>query len=223
MRKEVDSKRIVLKRVIFIAVVALILFFCISPKSKADFSENNEEIPEKKTITILYEGWTTTFDVIINTIEVKINEKLHTIQDIVEINSMKYLIVEPKTMAENLLKDLKTNSTDYNLSIEDNESKILSNEDIVKTNEKIVLEGFDRDTKMRIVVKGDVNSDGEVGFEDIVKLNNYRLNKYNNEKNWNNTEKIALKTLIEPNITDEDINEINFFDIVALNNYRLRK
>ena len=75
---------------------------------------------------------------------------------------------------------------------------------------------------MIVVVKGDINSDGNVNLKDIVKLNNYRINKENVEAQWSVAQKLAFKCLKNSDITDEKIENVSFSDIVILNNYRIK-
>ena len=70
-----------------------------------------------------------------------------------------------------------------------------------------------------VVVKGDIDSNGNVDLKDIVKLNNYRISK---SISWTNSEKIALKSLRNTGITQTEIEDITYRDVVFLNNYRIR-
>ena len=84
-------------------------------------------------------------------------------------------------------------------------------------NNKIICE-----VSAALVSNGIANSDGLVDIRDIVKLNNYRINKAESEKNWSNAEKVAFKALSNSNITNTDIAQVVLRDIAILNNCRLK-
>ena len=73
---------------------------------------------------------------------------------------------------------------------------------------------------MHVLVKGDLNLDGELDFNDILKLNNYRINKKNSQVQWTLEEKILLKVLKKEDLKDVEFGDITFYDVLALNNYR---
>lgn len=151
-------------------------------------------------------------------IKIEIKENPKTIKSISKIGETQYLIVDKNTKAEDILKDLIINSEDFELEIKG----ATSNEETAKTNQEVAIEGSDEATNMVVIVKGDVDSNGEVSFRDILKLNNYRLNKEQNIGNWNSAEKIAFKSITETDITNEEIDEISFKDVITFNNFRLR-
>ena len=141
------------------------------------------------------------------------------IKQIVENKKVTYLVVEKGTTVENLLEDLSLEN--FELVIKKGNTN-LSENDMLKTDEKVTTKALEKDLNIVIVVKGDVNSDGGINFYDVLKLNNYRLNK-NTEKYWSESEKLAFKVLKPTTIENTDISQIFFKDIILLNNYRLRK
>lgn len=155
---------------------------------------------------------------IVKQVIITIKENPQTIKESVQIADKKYIIVDPKTKAGDILNDLITNFEEYKLVIKDGDTKASE----AKTSQVIAVEGSDEETNMVIIVKGDVDSDGEVSFRDILKLNNYRLYKTLNEKNWTSDQKVAFKVVKNRKVTSSEIDTLAFTDIVALNNYRLR-
>ena len=144
-------------------------------------------------------------------IKIDVKKDAETIKDVISLEDKKYVVVEPKSSIAGILNDFDTNLEKNILVI-----------NAVKTNEEVLIEGSNEKTNIFIIVKGDLNSDGKVNFKDVIKLNNYRLNQSNNEKNWNSAQKLAYKTLSQKEITDYELTKISFKDVITLNNYRIR-
>lgn len=144
-------------------------------------------------------------------IKIDVKKDAKTIKQTFKIDDKKYVVVEPKSNVQDILSDFETNLEKNSLIIEN-----------VKTNEEVTIDGLNEKTNIFIIVKGDLNSDGKLDFNDILKLNNYRLNPNINYKNWSSAEKIAYKTLKNNEITDDVLTTISFVDIININNYRLK-
>lgn len=153
-------------------------------------------------------------------------DNLNYIEKIIELDGKKYLVAKKGANVGDLLSDLTLNideNNDSTLKIKDKVSSEYSdNENLLKTDEKIVISGSEEDIGKIIVVKGDLNSDGKVDLKDIAKLNNYRINKEKAEAQWSVAQKIAFKYLKNVDITDTELENISFRDIVSLNNYRIK-
>ena len=82
---------------------------------------------------------------------------------------------------------------------------------ILATYDKIVIEGTSDSATYYLAVRGDVNGDGNVDFNDMVKVNTFRLNK---------------STLEEEFIRAADVTEdgvVDFKDLVEINKFRLKR
>ena len=127
------------------------------------------------------------------------------INSVKESGGVYYIVVQPGTSAGNLLKYI---SSPYNVGITTGDGKTqIAGNTMLATNEIITLDGIDANAI--IVVKGDVYSDGNVNMQDLIKLNQARLNKIT----LNTAELIAA-----------DINEsgnVDFADLIQVNQYRL--
>lgn len=163
------------------------------------------------------------------TIEVTVKEDAEKVKEIKDIKEVvndqeiirKYIIVEPKTKAKEVIEELIIND-ERKLVVKNEKSDTVDETATVKTNERVTVEG-DATVNIIIIVIGDVDSNGQVNFRDVIKLNNYRLKKDINEKNWNTAQKLAYKASRDiTNLTDDKIEKLNFKDIIYLNNYRLR-
>lgn len=154
-------------------------------------------------------------------IEVKIKENPKSIKRVINIDSVDYAIVNKGTTVENILEDIDINSENYKLIIKDNQ--LLEDKDKIKTSSKIELENHEDEFSMIFVVEGDINSDGNVNFKDILKLNNIRISLKEGKSNWSIPEKIAFKCLNGKEVKDSIVKKIEFRNILELNNYRLKK
>lgn len=158
---------------------------------------NANQIGEQE-ITVTYGGKSASFKVTVE--EEKTLDKLK----VVEKDNKSYLVI-PSNCTSNELVSLINNE----ISSEEIHYEDLTEDGRLKTGTKIVL---DETQTYTVVVKGDINGDGDIDFlNDIIRLNNYRLNRINN---LNEEQKMA-----------GDINsngKIDFLDdIIKINNYRL--
>lgn len=124
------------------------------------------------------------------------------IKSVKQMNNKEYLIVNPKTTAEQLKDNV---ITEYNKTVDN-----ITDESVLKTGSTLKVDTLD--LEYTIIVKGDVNCDGKAEFADIVKINSIRLNKISN---------VSDIELLAADI-DEN-NKIEFNDIVKLNSYLLGK
>lgn len=126
------------------------------------------------------------------------------IKDVKENGGKKYLIVNPKTTAD----QLKTNViTDYEKTVENT-----AEADQLKTGSTLKIGTVN--SEYTIVVKGDANCDGKLEFSDIVKINSIRLGKI---EMANVPYEVQLASDVDGN------SKIEFSDIVKINSYRLGK
>lgn len=129
-----------------------------------------------------------------------------------KVNNMSYVIVSKDTKVADLLKDVTLNTNAYSIVVKDaaGQNTVGSN-DILKTNQTIIISGLSNNVQCRIVVKGDVTGNGEVALGDIIKLNQHRLD---------NSQKLSDAEFLAGNFIDTD-EEITMGDIIELNQYRL--
>lgn len=135
-----------------------------------------------------------------------------TVETVKQVDNMSYLVVSKNTKIQEVLKDVTLNTDAYKLVIKDaNAENIINSTDTVKTNQTVIVDGLSDNVQCKIVVKGDVTGDGSIGLGDIIKLNQYRLDK---------SQELTEAEFIAGNIVDTD-NEITMGDIIGLNQYRL--
>ena len=77
-----------------------------------------------------------------------------------------------------IIEKIKTTGS---VKIEDKAGKIVSENDIIKTGTKVVIEIGKEKQEYTIVVKGDVTGNGQIAMPDVMKTVNYMLNDNNNE------------------------------------------
>lgn len=149
-----------------------------------------------------------------NKLSVKIDTSEEScISEVKAVNNKNYIVVPQHTTVKDVLERVSLETEDENISIVvknlDNTATKEETENL-KTNENIVLEGTDKVINCVIVVKGDVNSDGEVNLGDIVRMNERRLGNIDN---------ISEAELIAGDINGN--NDFDMADLIAINNYRL--
>ena len=124
-----------------------------------------------------------------------------------EDEDLKYIVVLPTVTASELYENIIVNNGER--------SKLKINETVANNNEKLKTHSevlYDNRLIYVIVVKGDVNGDGNVDFiNDINTINNYRLGRL----------AIYAKTQILASDINGDGNVDFINDIIAINNYRL--
>lgn len=135
---------------------------------------------------------------------------------VLEITSEIYIIngeyitnVQPRTTVSKFKSNIETNATEIKLYNSNNEE--LSSSDQIETGTKLELIKGEQIKKFTIIVKGDVNGDGDADFQDIVKINQAILNKV---------------TLEEIYSIAADVNgdgEKDLKDLVKINRFRLYK
>lgn len=123
------------------------------------------------------------------------------------VDGIAYAILSEGTKANDLLKYIDSLCE---VSIKTADGKEVSGNTSLATNQVITVDGIS--AQCIIVIKGDVTGDGIVTMSDILKLNQYRLNK------------LQLKTaeILAGNVIDSD-NTIDMRDILKINQYRLKK
>lgn len=149
-----------------------------------------------------------------NNIQITINTNAgSSVQALKTVNNMSYVIVGKGTKVEELLTDITLNTEEYKIVVKDaNIENQVSDAEDVKTNQAIVVDGLSNDAQCKIVVKGDVTGTGSTQMGDILKLNQYRLDKI----------ELTDAEILAGNVAGSD-EEINMSDILKLNQYRLNK
>ena len=137
---------------------------------------------------------------------IKIKDDIDYVE-IIRKEDEEYLIVEPYTTVD-MLKDAIIANDEYKITNKSNNLK----EGVLATGDKLTVYGKVKKIYV-IIAKGDINGDGEVDFiNDIVMLNNYRLNKI----------ALSKEEIMAGDINNDD--RIDFLeDISKINNYRIRK
>ena len=132
------------------------------------------------------------------------------IDSVVQENDVYYVLVQPGITAESLLQNLISS---YDLVIKRGDETIIESDEKLATNDTVNISYDQTNIKCIITVKGDVTGDGKVEFSDILKLNQYRLNKIDD---FTDAEFLA------GNVVDSD-SVITMSDILKINQYRLGK
>ena len=142
---------------------------------------------------------------VVNKVEdIKTPEIIFEDLPVIQVNGIKYVKVSPNVTTEYLTNRMSKEA----LCGKTPEYTKLTKEGKLRTGSEIAINGS---TKYIVVVKGDVNSDGDIDFiKDIIRANNYRL---------------GIIDLSIPQILAADVNDngkVEFIqDIIAINNYRL--
>ncbi len=134
---------------------------------------------------------------------------------IIEVTSEKYIIddtynyvksIEPNTTVQELIQALTTNATEIKLY---KGNKELSMTDKVGTSTKVYLKNAYGERTLTIIVKGDVDGDGEANFWDVIAINKHRL---------------GIQTLGNAEIVAGDLDRnslVDFWDMITINKFRL--
>lgn len=127
--------------------------------------------------------------------------------DVKEKDNQKYAVMSSAKDAQEILKNITSNKE---LEIIDKSGEIIGNTDKVGTGSKVVVKET-KEVAYTIVVKGDINGDTKVDFiNDIIGLNNYRLNIVN----------LDTESALAGDVNgDGKVDFIN--DIISINNYRI--
>jgi len=122
-----------------------------------------------------------------------------------EIDNNKYLMLDKSCLLEEFKKKITSNS---NITIKDKKGNLLNKNSKVPTGANVIT---DEDNKIQYIVvqKGDIDSDGEITWNDIIWANAIRINGKENDK------ATFLATDIDEN------NKIDFQDIIYLNAKRI--
>jgi len=107
-----------------------------------------------------------------------------------------------------LKENLETNATEINIYDKNNEK--LTDNDLVGTKMKLELKRGDKQKSYTLIVRGDVNGDGEANINDIFAINSHRL---------------GMKLLTGEYLEAADVNgdgTADVKDIFKINSYRLR-
>ena len=167
-----------------------------SKVSKSGFSNSTVG---NKTITLTYEGKTTSFDV-----EIIGTEYIFKSSGDYLINDNKYVInVQPSTILSNFKKQLNDG---VQCTVRENNTSISDNSTI-KTSQQISV----GNNTYKMVVKGDVNGDGIADIRDIMQINKHRLNKT----------KLENEYLKAGDVNEDGVSDIR--DLMQINKYRLGK
>ncbi|MGN1301128.1 MAG: leucine-rich repeat protein [Clostridia bacterium] len=134
----------------------------------------------------------------------------------VEVTSEKYEVeetniskIQPKTTLQDLRENLSTNAEEIKVYTKDKEE--VSETEILGTGAQIELKLGDETRTFTLVIKGDINGDGEVKVSDMTIINRYRLHKRTLEGEY----------LLAGDVTGDGVVDIK--DLVKINRYRLHK
>lgn len=136
-------------------------------------------------------------------IEIKIESDKYKIDDTYISN------VQPKVSASDFKANIETNGTEINIYNKDNQ--LVSDSTKIGTGMKIEIKSGDAKKIFTIIVKGDLNGDGDVDFKDVVKINKARLNK----------EVLDEVYALAADVTGDG--KVDFKDVVKINQFRLNK
>ena len=132
-------------------------------------------------------------------VEIKLSSKNYIIQDSYILN------IQPETLIKEFENNISTNATEKN--IYNLENNLLGNNDIVGTGMKLKLKNGDKTQELTLIIKGDVNGDGQSDINDILKINQERLNK----KTFESANNLAADITNDKTIDLKDIIKINMF------------
>lgn len=163
----------------------------------------------KTNVTISYteNGVTKTVEQAITVTE-KLNIIINNYNEVTK-NNKKYMCnINPNTKFVDIINNTETNGI---IKLYKGDNEITEQNTKLATGMKLQIILNDEVYESIIVVKGDINGDGEIDFiNDIIRLNNYRLNRINLETEY------ILAGDLDQNNTIDFIN-----DIIRINNYRL--
>ena len=136
-------------------------------------------------------------------LKIRITSEIYTVSDI-------YISkLQPQTAVGVFKSNIETNATEINIYNKD--GKLLEEDDIIATEMQLELKLGDLTRSFKIVVQGDVHSDGKANILDMIIINYARLRK----------ETLTGAKFIAADIMEDGKIAIN--DLVKINKYRLRK
>jgi len=144
-------------------------------------------------------------------VELSVNtEKGSTVEKVVEKGGVSFVLVQPGTTVDEVLKDITLTSGENKIEIKDEKAtNAIEGKETLKTNEMLVVEGLEDEIKCVITVKGDANADGKIDFWDIARLNSYIIGN----------PILTQAELIAGDVLGDST--IDFWDISRLNAYRI--
>ena len=163
------------------------------------------------TITVEYEGKTTTFEVIIEANAVPQLEIEFEEYNEINKNDRKYIEnIQPKTTLEEFVTGDKI-KTNGNIDVIKNGQKITDSETKISTGMTLKISLNNETIEYIIVVRGDTNGDGDSNISDIMQVNKHRLKK---------------TQLTNENFLAGDLNknnDVDINDLMKINKFRLKK
>ena len=117
--------------------------------------------------------------------------------------------IQPKTSVDKISELIETNG-EIIVRINDDENSIL-NAGYLATGYKLIITKGAEKREFVLVVKGDVNGDGDANFNDILQVNKHRLNKL----------KLTGAFSFAGDVNKD--NTLDFKDILQINKFRLKK
>ena len=124
-----------------------------------------------------------------------------------EKDNVKYIILAPSTTVSEMLKNITSNKE---IKIVDKSGEEIEENALVVTGAKVVTKEDNKEI-YTVVVKGDINGDGKVTFDDIIKTNGVRI--------LENEDSISKAQLMASDINDTG--KIEFRDIISINAIRI--
>jgi len=139
------------------------------------------------------------------TIQKLTRPEISTSYTLKEIDNNKYLMLDKTSILEEFKKKITSNS---NITIKDKKGNLLNQKSKVLTGANVIT---DEDNKVQyiVVLKGDIDCNGEITWNDIISANAIRINGKETDKAR------FLATDIDEN------NKIDFQDIIRLNAIRI--
>ena len=117
--------------------------------------------------------------------------------------------IQPKTSVQQIIEAIETNGKIKIIGNDKNETEVTTGN--VATGNRIIMTKGEESEIFVIVIKGDVNADGDADFKDILQVNKHRLNK------------VLLKGAFVKagDVTGDGV--ADFKDILQINKFRLHK
>jgi len=133
---------------------------------------------------------------------------IQTTYTVKEIDNNKYINISKKITVEEFLKNVTSSNSE--IIINDKDGNELKHNDYVPTDARVITKA-DGKEQFTVILIGDINSDGEINFKDIIRANAVRIA---------NLESSILKSqLLAADFNST--NKIEFRDIITLNAIRI--